>query len=138
MIMKMIARITLVIFFSFVSTGCQKISDTVTSIINEFRPEPEVIKTASLCPAGKVTKVVEGHCEGDWSFEYDLTNKIYSCSFKHRETVTCPNGSIPIGQTSACGSQVDQHTLKKITTVKQCEDEFSGNVQVNYRLVCCI
>lgn len=130
---------TLIVFLaaSFLTTGCTKVTDYVTSIISVEEENQKVVP--SLCPADKPTaQVIEGVCDGTWSNSYDSTSKVYTCSYTQKAAVTCPSGSVSIGQPSGCGGQVDQHTKTTVTSNATCNDLFIGNVRVAYRLVCCI
>lgn len=132
-------KIAVFVLATFLTTSCTKVSDYVASIVggNE-KKEEEMRKVPSMCPSDKPNpQIVEGHCEGDWSFSYDSQDKIYTCSYTHKTTITCPAGTVSIGQPSACGGQLEQYTLKKITNNDKCDDLFKDKVQVSYRLVCC-
>jgi len=131
-------KILFVVLAAFIlTTGCTETIDYVKSIVTV---EEEAEKLApNLCPADKPQAlVVKGVCTGDWSYSYDSTSKIYTCTHTQKATVYCPPGAVVIGQPSACGGQVDQYTKTAITSNATCGDLFGGNAHVAYRLVCCI
>lgn len=133
-------KFTVFLLASFLTVGCSKVSDYVATVIPGLKEEKELEKIdPGLCPADKPQAlVVKGVCNGNWSYSYDSTSKVYTCSYTQKAAVTCPPGSVAIGQPSACGGQVDQHTKKTITSNATCDDLFLGEVRVAYRLVCCI
>lgn len=131
-------KILFVVLAAFIfGTGCTETIDYVKSIVTV---EEEAEKLApNLCPADKPQAlVVKGVCTGDWSYSYDSTSKVYTCTHTQKATVYCPPGAVVIGQPSACGGQVDQYTKQTITSNATCGDLFGGNAHVAYRLVCCI
>ena len=132
-------RIIIFVLATFLTSGCTKVSEYVADFIPGFKEEEPAQKVAqSLCPSDKPTvQVVEGTCEGDWSFSYHSESKVYTCSLIYKTPIKCPAGSISIGQPSACNGQVDQHTKDKITSSNSCKLKFKGGVPASYRLVCC-
>jgi len=131
-------KIAVFVLASFLTVGCSKVSDYVTTIITGEVEETQKV-AQNLCPADKPQAlVVQGVCTGNWSYSYDSKSKIYTCSYAQKAAVTCPPGAISIGQPSGCGGQVEQHTKKTVTSEATCKDLFLSEVRVAYRLVCCI
>lgn len=134
-------KLAIWVLLLFWATGCSKASDYVSDFIAEITEEKVVPQKVvpNLCPADKPTaKIIEGDCEGDWSFSYDAASKVYTCRYKHTQVVTCPAGTVSIGQPSACTGQVDQHTKLTVASNSKCDDLFKSQVKISYRLVCCI
>lgn len=132
-------KLTVFLLASFLTVGCSRVSDYVASVIPGIK-EAELEKIdPGLCPADKPKAlIVQGVCTGSWSHSYDATSKVYTCTHTQKAAVTCPPGSVVIGQPSGCGNQVEQYTKKTITSNDTCDDLFANEVRVAYRLVCCI
>lgn len=133
------SKFLIFVLASFLTTGCTKVSEYVATIIPGLKEEEPAQKVAqNLCPADKpIAQIIEGVCEGDWNFSYHDESKIYTCSLVYKAAVTCPAGSVSIGQPSACNGQVDQHTKDKMTSQESCKSKFKGGIAASYRLVCC-
>lgn len=133
-------KILIFIIASFLTVGCSRVSNYVATVFSpEKKEEDSVVKIINpICPPNKPSaQIIEGQCDGEWTYDYDSSTQIYTCSYVYKAKITCPRGAVSIGQPSACTGQVDQYTKEPVNDNNQCASLFKQGVAASYRLVCC-